>query len=340
MIELVRGMTKKVTPDGIPVTPIHYSADPERAKPEWKKAERKKYTSESKWQSEQEIIFGAGGGERLFAEILTKYAHKILIDPETSGFQPSPTWEYLGGFDYGKANPTAALIACVDFDGTIYILREYYQPGFSPRQHKPYLESFKDFSTTRMYADPSIFYKTQAQDDGSFKAIADMFREDGFRNLVPAPENNELLGMERILAHWMNLDTQEPTLKILCPKRAQDMAKPAYGIANSGCPNLLWELRRARRAELTPVQLTKQNPTEKIVDVDNHLRDCLKYLALTLPDPARKTPQMLAAEAVRPLLEARDLTSALIQHNRIMDREASYTPPRLGRYQPRPRRRR
>src|SRR5208282_953720 len=109
MKELVTGLTEKRTPEGICVPRVHYTADPERRAPEWKERERRKYTSESAWQAEQEIVFGAGGGERLFAEILTRYAHKIIIDPEPSGFKPSPHWDYFGGFDSGKANPTAAL---------------------------------------------------------------------------------------------------------------------------------------------------------------------------------------------------------------------------------------
>ena len=103
--ELVKGLTEMRTRDGICVQRAHYSADPERAKPEWKERERRKYTSQSAWQSEQEIEFGAGGGERLFADILTQYAHKIIIAPETSGFRPSPHWTYFGGFDSGKAIP-------------------------------------------------------------------------------------------------------------------------------------------------------------------------------------------------------------------------------------------
>lgn len=303
MKQLLRGLSEKRTPEGICVLTAHYTADPDRATQEWKETERRKYTSEGAWQREQEIVFSAGGGERLFADILTRYAHKIIIDPETSGFQPSPHWDYLGGFDYGKANPTAALIGTIDYDGTIYILREYYQPGFSPKEHRPWITQLQGFSSTTMYADPSIFYANQAQGDGTFKAIATMFAEEGIDNLTPAPENNELLGMERILSHWMNLDQREPTLKIVCPKRLQDIAKPTYEIVNGGCPNLLWELRRARREELTATQLSNRNPTEKIVDKDNHLRDCLKYLVLTLPGPSQKSARMLAAEAVRPLAE-------------------------------------
>jgi len=184
-----------------------------------------------------------------------------------------------------------------------------------------------------MFADPSIFYANQAQGDGTFKAIATLFAEEGIDNLSPAPENNELLGMERILSHWMNLDQREPTLKILCPKALQDIAKPNYGIVNGGCPNLLWELRRARREELSATQLTRKNPTEKIVDKDNHLRDCLKYLVLTLPEPSQKSARMLAAEAVRPLADQGDLTSAQIRWLQMTeDSPRNGRPARLGRY--------
>jgi len=167
MKELAKGLTEKRTPEGICVLRVHYTADPERRAPEWKARERRKYTSESAWQAEQEIVFGAGGGERLFADILNRHGDKILIDPETSGFQPSPHWNYFGGFDSGKANPTAALVACIDFDGTIYILREYYQPGLSPKQHAPWLQRLQGFAGIPIYSDPSIFYATQAQNDGT-----------------------------------------------------------------------------------------------------------------------------------------------------------------------------
>jgi len=333
MKKIVQGLTEKRTPQGLCVLSCHYSADPERAKAEWKEQERRKYTSESKWQSEQEMVFGAGGGERLFAEILNQYGHKIIIDPETSGFQPSPHWNYFGGFDSGKANPTAALVACTDYDGTIYVLREYYVPGRSPKEHVPWLRQLQGFVDTQMFADPSIFYQTQAQSDGKFKAIASLYAEQGIDNLGQAPENNELLGMERILAHWMNLDKCEPTLKIVCPKAWQDIAKPHYGVHNEGCPNLLWELRRARREELTATQLATRNPTEKIVDKDNHLRDCLKYVVLAFPGPAEKTLQQKIAEAVAPMAAGGDLTSCLIRHDQMVaEAQPSNRPVTIGRY--------
>src|SRR5882757_7937059 len=65
-------------------------------------------------------------------------------------------------------------------------------------------------------------------------------------NLALRPENIETISkldlqqfirsVERILSHWMNLDQREPTLKIVCPKPLQDIAKPTYAIVNCGTP--------------------------------------------------------------------------------------------------------
>jgi hypothetical protein len=210
-------------------------------------------------------------------------------------------------------------IAALVYDkrGSGVSTREYYQPGLSPKQHTPWLQRLQGFMGIPIYADPSIFYANQAQNDGTFKAISSLYQEEGIDDLTPAPENNELLGMERILQRWMNLDRQEPTLKILCPERSRDIAKPQFGVHNDGCPNLLWELRRARRAESTPNQLFTKNPTEKIIDKDNHLRDSLKYLLLAMPNRAEKSFEMKAAEAIAPLSANGEHTAAYFKYLRM-----------------------
>jgi hypothetical protein len=314
MREVVHGLIEKRAPQGI-VLRVHYRADPDRdpaINPRWREQERKKYSSQGAWDREQEVIHEAGGGERVFAEVFSRWTDKIIVDG--SRFQPSPHWRRIGGFDHGKANPTAALVGCVDFDGVVYLTAEYYQPGFSPKQHRPNLVELQGFLEAEVLADPSIFYKTQAQGDGSFKAIADLYAEEGITNLLPAPQNNELLGMERILSHWLDLEGREPTLKIVCPSHLRDIQRPIYGVHNNGCPNLLWELRRARREELSAGQLVHRNPTERIVDKDNHLRDALKYMVLSLPEPTKKTALCRAQEAVVGL----DPSSALIWWDDVM----------------------
>src|SRR6476660_2621165 len=43
---------------------------------------------------------------------------------------------------------------------------------------------------------------------------------------------------------------------------------------------------RTRREQLTARQLISKNPSEGIVDKDNHLRDCLKYIVHSQPKPS------------------------------------------------------
>ena len=100
--------------------------------------------------------------------------------------------------------------------------------------------------------------------------------------------------MERILEHWRDLDYREPTLKIICP---HDFSRKRFGLFVDGCPNLLWELMRTRREQLTASQLMRKNPTEAIVDKDNHLRDALKYILLS--SPSEKPPSQERDEIIR-----------------------------------------
>jgi transposase-like protein len=308
----IKGLSARKNKQKTLVRRVHYSAHPERG-PEWVAQARAGYTSQATWDREQEIIHEAGGGARVFAEVLDRWEDKILIDLK-DGFQASPYWKLIGGFDHGKTNPTAALVGRIDQDGVIYITGEYYMPGLSPKEHKPNLRELTGFlEAEEVLADPSIFSASQAQGDGSFKAISQLYIEEGIVNLFPAPERNELTGMARILNHWANLDKREPTLKIVCPRELREIGKPMYGVFNYGCPNLLWELKRTRTEQLSAGQLIHKNQSERIVDKDNHLRDCLKYIVLALLEPTRQTPHQKALEAIKDI-PLNDPTSRMIRY--------------------------
>ncbi len=286
-----KGITARRTKSGIMVAKVHYSADPERDS-SWAATERPKYSSQAAWDQEQEIVHYAGGGELLFAEILNRHADKIIIrDPS---FQIPPQWDLIAGFDHGKVNPTAALVVAVDYDGVIYCKGEYYQPGLTPSQHMEHLRNLPGFLQSRIYADPSIFYRTETQSEGSLKSIADLYAETGLANMFPG-ENPEIAGMERILEHWRDLDHRQPTLKIICQG---DYSRKRFGLFPDGCPNLLWELMRTRREQSSASQLLRKNPTEAIVGKDNHLRDGLKYVLMSLPSPSEKPAHLLQEEMI------------------------------------------
>jgi hypothetical protein len=339
-VEVRRGVKLRRNKGGIPVWRFHYSAHPERdpdLHPEWVQEERRKYTSQADWDREQEIIDEAGGGELVFADTLVTYRNKIVItDPL---WRPDPEWCVLGGFDHGKTNATVLLICYIDFDGTIYIAREYYQPGKEVWQHAPELKKMRDFSRMETcYADPTIFYATlqQSQKPGQAseraKSIGELYAEQGIENLTPFGGDRSDVSLSfaaRLQLHWADLEHREPTVKIVCSE-AMYSDTPQFGLHQWGCPNLLWELMRTRRQKLTAQQLLSRNASEAIVDKDNHARDAMKYLIMSQPEPSRKSLGRRASERVQAGMEqskregATDeqaATMAGLNHNKIMREE-------------------
>jgi hypothetical protein len=289
-VEVVPGMTVRLKTDSqIPVLRIHYAADSDRdPKTEtgkaWRKSKRKEYASQAEWDREMEIVDAAGGGERLYAETLTEYFSKIVItDPS---WRPGSTWKSLPGFDYGKTNPTAALDARIDHEGTIYFVGEYYQPGMEIWEHAPILSRWLPFAMAEeVVCDPSIFDKTMQDRNGKALAIAEIYYELGIRNLRPFLGNRtDILFEQRLKMHWANLSERAPTVKIWCPGIKEIPDRPIYGLHAEGCFDFLWELANIRRVKMTATQLMTKNPSEAVVDKDNHLADCFAAGTLIITD--------------------------------------------------------
>jgi len=329
-----RGLTIRETKGGILVPRLHYSVAPSRdpeLNPQWKLAERKVYTSQASWDREMEIVDQAGGGELVFADTLVTYWKKIVI--EDPRWQPDPEWTVQGGGDHGKTNPTAIERAYVDFEGTIIFAGEYYQPGKEVWQHTPEIKRMPDFK--RMdpcYFDPTAFDMTlqRSQRAGQAaeraKSIAELYQEAGIEVFSPfAGDRSDVSFAARLQLHWADLENREPTVKIDCRNYSET---PQFGLHPWDCPNLLWELMRARRQKLSAQQLLIRNTSEAILDKDNHARDAMKYMVMSHPEPAQKSLERRVSErvavirekAVEPNSDAA-ATMAVLQCQKIMREE-------------------
>jgi len=321
--EIVRGMHVHRTKGGIPVLSIHYSADPERDPqvcPEWKQIERRTYSSQAAWDREQEMVDEAGGGELVFADTLITYWNKIVItDPN---WRPYPHWRIEGGFDHGKTNPTALLRAYIDSDGVIYFCGEYYVPGKEVWEHVQEIRNMPDIRRLSVcHADPTIFDCTMQQSINplntptvrqSAKSINMLYQEMGIDLFYPFSLDRSDVGFAaRLMQHWANLDRREPTVRIVCRNRSE---QPQYGLHPWDCPNLLWELLRCRREKMSAQQLLSRNMSERIVDKDNHARDAMKYILMSLPEPSVVETLDQKREDIKWLVEMGDLTSAMIRY--------------------------
>ncbi|MGP8269096.1 MAG: hypothetical protein ACLQLH_03435 [Terracidiphilus sp.] len=279
--EVIRGVSLRKRMNRIPVLSIHYSADPDRD-PEtevgaaWFEKARRDYSSQSAWDREQEMDAMAGGGERVFGKVLTQFYDVVVItDPL---WAPDPRWDCACGFDHGKVNATALEKAYIDFQGNLYFAGEYY--SFQREDwsndlalNVPEILKMPDLDRMRWcMADPSIFPDNVIQKDGSYTSVNKVYRQHGLKFLKQYEgERSDLTFVEKVLSeYWRDLENKKPKLYIVA-RNASDRLQP--GLHPYDSPNLLWELQRTRRAELSAKQMMTRNPTEKIVDKLNHARD-------------------------------------------------------------------
>jgi len=319
--EVIRGVTVRRKENGIPVLSIHYSADPDRDPATergalWYAAAKGEYASEASWKREQEIDALAGGGERVFAVPLGSFHDKIIItDPK---WHPDPRWDVVAGFDYGGTNATCLLLAYLDFVGNIYFCGEYYsmkRPGFENlvADNAPQMLKMPNLDRLRWcMADPSIFPDTQVQSDGSRSSINKSFVKNGVKFLREFQgDRSDISLVETVLSiYWRKLAENAPRMFIVC-RNESDRLQP--GLHPYDCPNLVWELNRSRRAELTARQMLTKNPTEKIVDRLNHARDSWKYVLHTVTRPT----EIPLEDQMRAAVSGLNPTSAAIAAQRF-----------------------
>lgn len=318
---------------------LHVDPKDGQLKP-WLQMERSNYSSQGAWDREQEIKDYAGGGELVFADDLITHWRKIVIGPKSiyeefrdPRWRPDPRWDCYGGFDHGKTNPTTLGRLYTDFAGNKYICGEYYRPGWEIWQHvngmgegesrQAGLADMADIDKIlQCWADPSIFDKIHQQsragkDQGEqdeAKSTNDLYREEGVELFTKyTGDRSDWSSAQRVKAHWKNLEIPEvrPKLFIVC--RYENIDAPRPGLHHWDSPNLLWEMMRARREKLSAQQLMSKNPSEKIVDKDNHARDAmLKYCLMNLPEPTQKTREDLLKERLAHIPQE-DVTSRVIR---------------------------
>ena len=71
----------------------------------------------------------------------------------------------------------------------------------------------------------------------------------------------------------------------------------------------------------------RKNPTEAIVDKDNHLRDALKYILLSLPSPSERPKEMKRDELIQQAFAAGTYPTLGVQMARFDVEEARQSEP-------------
>lgn len=164
-------------------------------------------------------------------------------------------WERFRVIDHGRVNPTACLWFAVDFDGTVYVYREYYKPGLV-EHHAPAIRDAEKLEALT-YLDPSAFGRNQEK-DGILCSVADQYQEHG---IFCTPANNDVRGGIDKVGEFFKAGR----LKIF-----------------KGCENLVRELGDYQWKKLKGALLGEKNAPEEPRKVNDHACDALRYGVMTV----------------------------------------------------------
>lgn len=185
------------------------------------------------------------------------------------------SWVKIMGADHGYRNPAAFLWGAVDYDGDIYIYREFYkrewliqeiangkgnEPGVVQLTGKEQIQ--------QIHIDPSTRNRRGSNGLSDF----DSYQEHFPQGMAFALANN---------AKTSGIDRVKTFLKVN-PRTN----KPRLFIFNT-CTNLIEEMSQYRYAELPTNQQASKSEKEEPVKVNDHALDALRYLIMSRPDPAK-----------------------------------------------------
>lgn len=188
-------------------------------------------------------------------------------------------WTRFAGVDHGYTNPSAWIWGAMDFDGNLYIYREFYRAEWTIEeickgkvekgQHLPgILELQKGERLEWAKLDPSTRARRNER-DGRKISDFDIYQENLPDDFPLMLANNEVnAGIDRVKT-WLkpNARTNEPKLFIF-----------------NTCTNLIDEMANYRWQSLTAGQEGTRNQKEAPRKYKDHAVDALRYLVMGLPE--------------------------------------------------------
>lgn len=277
-----RGIETWINPNnGFRVLKIHYTADPdkdpERNGVEWYKKARKRFKGD--WEREMEMNPYSSLGKRVYADELTD-AHVI------NDFEIPKNWTRVMALDYGNVVPTAILWAAISPENKVYLYREYYQAGLDIDTHCDNIRILEGYQP-RYEEEAKLPWSSLR----SLKWVPEV-EKIRLRLVDPATDyearkdvptiykvfNNSRNGMGLIKAK-NSLATGIERVKQLLKDRDENGAPMIYIFKS--LRHFLHEIKNYRFQTQTELIASKKDLSEKPLDKDDHLMDCLRYLVLS-----------------------------------------------------------
>jgi hypothetical protein len=116
--------------------------------------------------------------------------------------------------------------------------------------------------------------------------------------------------------YWKGIaNGRKPRMHIVCRNPSN---RPQPGLHPFDCPNLIWEMKRAKRVQMTSRQLLTKNASEALQNRDNHLLDAAKMLTGTVRNPT----EVPREEIIGGLMQGLDPFTTNLRGRFLMSKEA------------------
>ena len=240
----------------------------------------------STWSKERIDREVMGSWDAFSGQVYSEFSRNIhVIKP----FRIPDDWTRFVAADHGFRNPTCFLWFATDYDGNLYVYREFYQrewiieqicKGNKTTHEKGVVELNGTEKIEGIWIDPST--RANRGKDSDFQTYLDHLPKKW--SLIPA--NNEVTdGIDRV-KQYLKVDERTKKPRI-------------YFFDN--CQNLIEEITQYRYEELQPGQEMLHNIKETPVKKDDHAVDALRYGIMSRPEsPKIKDRQKLLRDAPTP----------------------------------------
>lgn len=239
------------------------------------------------WSEERIKREVMGSWDAFQGQVFTEFERATHV---VKPFRIPDEWTKFVGMDHGYRNPACALWCAMDYDGNIFVYREFYQSEWHIEEivkgHKdtgaPGLVKLnRGEKIEGIWIDPST--KADRGKDSDYTTYLEYMPKDW--SLIPA-NNSVATGIDRI--------------KGLLKKNVRT-GKPSVFFFDT-CENVIEQMAQYRYEELTPGQEMAKNLKESPVKKDDHAVDAFRYGIMSRPEEP-KLADLRSKKAQAPTLE-------------------------------------
>lgn len=199
-----------------------------------------------------------------------------VIDP----FIVPPEWPRFRGMDHGLTNPTACVWVASDYDGNLFVYRNYYQRCSIPAENsKAILRLSEGESFDWTVIDPEV-----KKHDSTGQQIIDHYRQAG---LLCQTGNNDVKASIALIRKLLQKDL-EHKFPAQHPLKGE-VGSPRLFITRD-CKELIWELTQWKWKQVRPGGIDREMPLAR----HDHAIAALRYLLMRAPRQAVEAPSKSA----------------------------------------------